>query len=112
MKSLIFLSFLVCAFTFNLRQTKQNFDSYVMAVQWPNGYCSAKNCGGRDSVVPRNAMTIHGLWPSLKSGTYLKECTSGITITDNGSSLFQQMNNVCQCAMINHFLKTFVATFV
>ena len=91
MKSLIFLSFLVCAFTFNLRQTKQNFDSYVMAVQWPNGYCSANKCGGKDSAVPRNAMTIHGLWPSLKSGALLKECTSGIIITDNGSTLFQQM---------------------
>lgn len=91
MKSLIFLCFLVCAFSFNLRQTKQNYDSYVMAVQWANGYCSAVSCGGKDSVVPRNAMTIHGLWPSLKSGKLLDACTSGVTITDTGSSLFLNM---------------------
>jgi ribonuclease T2 len=62
-----------------------------MAVQWANGYCSAVSCGGKDSVVPRNAMTIHGLWPSLKSGKYLDECTSGVIITDTGSSLFLNM---------------------
>ena len=59
MKSLIFLSFLVCAFTFNLRQTKQNFDSYVMAVQWPNGYCSANKCGGKDWMYEPDSHKIY-----------------------------------------------------
>ena len=36
-------------------------------------------------------MTIHGLWPSLKSGKYLDDCTSGVTIVDDGSSLFKDM---------------------
>ena len=91
MKILILLSILVCSLSFNLRQTKQNYDSYVMAVQWPNGYCSATNCNGKDSVVPKNCMTVHGLWPNLKSGASLKDCTSGVTITDTGSSLFLNM---------------------
>ena len=62
-----------------------------MAVQWPNGYCSATNCNGKDSVVPKNCMTVHGLWPNLKSGASLKDCTSGVTITDTGSNLFLNM---------------------
>jgi ribonuclease I len=41
--------------------------------------------------VPTNAMTIHGLWPGLKSGKQLNTCTSGVKITDTGSSLFQNM---------------------
>ena len=93
MKAIILLLAIVSAFSFNLRQTKQNYDSYVMAVQWPNGYCEAKNCGGKDSVVPANTMTIHGLWPSLKSGNRLKECTSGVKIKDDSSSLFSSVIN-------------------
>ena len=85
------MSILVCSLNFNLRQTKLNYDSYVMAVQWANGYCSATNCGGKDSVVPKNSLTIHGLWPSLKSGTYLDDCGGSETIVDTGSTLFQNM---------------------
>ena len=91
MKAIILLLAIVGAFSFNLRQTKQSYDSYVMAVQWPNGFCKAKNCGGKDSVVPRNCMSIHGLWPSLKSGQFLKDCTSGVKVNDDGSTLFQNM---------------------
>jgi ribonuclease T2 len=91
MKAIILLLAIASVFSFNLRQTKQNYDSYVMAVQWPNGYCKAKSCGGKDSGVPRNAMTIHGLWPSLKSGQMLKDCTSGVKVVDDGSSLFSDM---------------------
>ena len=91
MKSLVLLSLLISAFSFNLRQTKQNYDSYVMAVQWANGYCSAKGCGGKDAGVPKNTMTIHGLWPSLKNGKRLKECTSGVKITETDPSLFSEM---------------------
>ena len=92
MKSIILLAALVSTLCFNLRQTKQNYDSYVFAVQWANGYCAINNCGGRESVVPKNEMSIHGLWPSLKSGSQLNACTDGVKITDTGSALFQNMN--------------------
>ena len=91
MKYILLLIALASTLCFNLRSTKQNYDAYVMAVQWPNGFCSASNCNKRDSVVDRNAMTIHGLWPSLKNGNRLNECTSGKKIIDNSSSLFQSM---------------------
>ena len=41
--------------------------------------------------VYKNTMIIHGLWPSLKSGKSLSDCTSGVTIKDDGSSLFTNM---------------------
>ena len=85
------LTLFLSAFTFNLRHAKQEFDSYVMAVQWSNGYCKANNCGHKADDVIENTMTIHGLWPSLKSGKYLDDCTSGVTIVDDGSSLFKDM---------------------
>lgn len=92
MKAIILLlSVLAYASSFNLRSTKQYYDSYVFAVQWANGYCSANSCSGRDSVVEKNAMTIHGLWPSLKSGKYLDECTYGVEVEDTGSDLFLEM---------------------
>ena len=91
MKALILSLLFISALSFNLRSTKQDYDSYVMAVQWANGYCSAKSCGSKADNVPTNTMTIHGLWPSLKSGTYLDDCTSGVDVTDDGSSLFTQM---------------------
>ena len=90
MKAIILLLAISSAFSFNLRQTKQTYDSYVMAVQWPNGYCK-KGCGGKDSVVPKNCMSIHGLWPSLKSGAMLNQCTNGVKVVDDGSSLFSNM---------------------
>ena len=91
MKTIILLALFISALTFNLRHTKQDYDSYVMAVQWSNGYCLANNCGGRADHVTKNTMTIHGLWPSLKSGKYLDDCTTGISIEDDGSTLFQYM---------------------
>ncbi len=62
-----------------------------MAVQWSNGYCKANSCGGRDSVVEKNTMTMHGLWPSLKSGKYLDQCTTGVEIEDEDTELFERM---------------------
>ena len=91
MKNYLLLILFISVYTFNLRQTKQDYDSYVMAVQWSNGYCQVNNCGSKADHVYKNKMTIHGLWPSLKSGKYLKECTSGITIVDDGSSLYKDM---------------------
>ena len=91
MKFLLFLSLTISIYTFNLRHAKQDYDSYVMAVQWSNGYCLANSCGSRADHVYKNTMTIHGLWPSLKSGKYLNDCTSGVSIEDDGSSLFTLM---------------------
>ena len=91
MKTVILFHLLSIIFSFNLRQTKQNYDSYVMAVQWPNGYCRANNCGKKADHIDKNTMTIHGLWPTLKSGKKLKTCTSGISIDDDGSQLFKDL---------------------
>jgi ribonuclease I len=91
MKSLLLLLLLVNVYTFNLRQAKQEYDSYVMAVQWSNGYCSATSCGTKADHVYENKMTIHGLWPSLKSGKYLSQCTTGVEIVDDGTALFTDM---------------------
>ena len=91
MKSYLLLILLINVYSFNLRQAKQEYDSYVMAVQWSNGYCKANSCGSKADHVYTNKMTIHGLWPSLKSGKYLAECTSGVEIVDDGSSLFTDM---------------------
>ena len=90
-KTIILLTLFISAFTFNLRHAKQDFDSYVFAVQWANGYCKANDCGKKADHVYKNTMTIHGLWPSLKSGKYLDDCTSGVDIIDDGSSLFNDM---------------------
>ena len=91
MKTVILFQLLSIIFSFNLRQTKQNYDSYVMAVQWPNGYCRANNCGKKADHIDKNTMTIHGLWPTLKSGKKLKTCTSGISIDDDDSQLFKDL---------------------
>ena len=91
MKNYLLLILLISVYTFNLRQTKQDYDSYVMAVQWSNGYCKANSCGSKADHVYTNKMTIHGLWPSLKSGKYLSDCTSGVTINNDGSTMFKNM---------------------
>jgi ribonuclease T2 len=91
MKRFLLLILLISVYSFNLRQAKQEYDSYVMAVQWSNGYCKANSCGSKADHVYKNKMTIHGLWPSLKSGKYLSDCTSGVTVVDDGSPLFSDM---------------------
>ena len=91
MKTILLFVLIICAFSFNLRHAKQDYDSYVMAVQWSNGYCKANSCGSKADHVYKNTMTIHGLWPSLKSGKYLNDCTSGVNIEDDGSELFLKM---------------------
>ena len=91
MKTFLLSILILSVYNFNLRQTKQDYDSYVMAVQWPNGYCKANSCGNKADHVYKNKMTIHGLWPSLKSGKYLSDCTSGVSINNDGSTLFTNM---------------------
>ena len=91
MKIILLPILLLSVYSFNLRQAKQEYDSYVMAVQWSNGYCQVNSCGSKADHVYKNKMTIHGLWPSLKSGKYLSQCTNGVKIVDDGSSLFTDM---------------------
>ena len=91
MKYLLLLTLLISITSFNLRASKQNYDSYVFALQWSNGICNVKSCGGRNSVIEKNTLTIHGLWPSLKSGKFLDTCTSGVKIVDNGNVFFLRL---------------------
>ena len=91
MKTIILLAAIISTLCFNLRSTKQSYDSYVMAVQWSNGYCSAQNCGSKNANVETNTLTIHGLWPGLKTGKQLSACTSGVKIQDDGSTTFSNL---------------------
>lgn len=88
MKYILLFTLLISIISFNLRASKQEYDSYVFALQWSNSICTVKSCGGRDSVIDKNTLTIHGLWPSMKSGKYLDTCTSGVNIVDNGNAFF------------------------
>ena len=91
-QTLIFIFFIVQIFSFSLRQTKeQYFDSYVFALQWPNGYCKINNCESLLNNFENNIMNIHGLWPALKNGGELQACTSGVEIKENNSELFKNM---------------------
>ena len=90
MKKLIFFILISSICSFNLRHAKENYNMLVLAVQWPNGVC-VNGCQGRDSIVEKNTLTIHGLWPSFKSGKQLDPCTSGVSIRDDGSELFKNL---------------------
>ena len=91
MKNLILLSLIVSIFTFNLRQAKQSYDSYVMAVQWSNGYCQLHNCEEKADHIEKNTFTIHGLWPSLRNGKNMRPCTFGIEVYEDDSTLYDDM---------------------
>ena len=91
MKVFIFLTLLTAIITFNLRQAKQTYDSYVMAVQWPNGFCKVSPCGNKAEQVYKNTLTIHGLWPTLKTGKQLGQCTNGVSIDEDDSQLFRDL---------------------
>ena len=87
----IFLFITSSIFSFNLRDAKQQYDSYVFAIQWPNGYCKVNGCEPYLDNMEANIMNIHGLWPSLKTGKSLKTCTSGVQIVEENSKLFSDM---------------------
>ena len=91
MKILILLSLIISIFTFNLRQAKQSYDSYVMAIQWSNGFCKLHNCQEKADNVDKNTFTIHGLWPSLKNGKMMRSCTFGIEVYEDDSLLFDDL---------------------
>ena len=94
MKYYIFflLSIFISINSFNLRSTKQNYDSYVMSVIWVNGYCAINNCSSEViSKLEPNIFTIHGLWPSLKSGKMLEDCTTGVKIVEKTTRLYSDL---------------------
>ena len=89
---LILFIFFTSIYSFNLRETKQSYDSYVFALQWPNGICSIYNCQNKLDRIEKNTLTIHGLWPTLINGKQLRDCTSGVIIKITNSELSHQMN--------------------
>lgn len=79
----------------NLRGTAKevpDYNMYVFAVQWGKTMClqGGSSCENKLANIPKNEMSIHGLWPSLLSGGRLPDCNQGseISIVDDGSSTF------------------------
>ena len=93
MKYFLFLlfSFFLSINSFNLRSTKQSYDSYVFALEWTNGYCQINSCTSNIDELEPNIFNIHGLWPNLKSGKMLNPCTSGVTIKERKTKLFTDL---------------------
>ena len=93
-KIFLFIIYIFSAYSFNLRRAKEeiSYDSYVFALQWPNGYCAAYDSCEILNKTEKNIFTIHGLWPNLKNGKRLPECTSGETINADLSGLSFYMN--------------------
>ena len=96
MKSIILISLLclsLCAS--HLRTSTPEYDSLVFAIQWPNGVCASKSsiCQEKMSRMKPNTMSLHGLWPSLKSGKMLPTCNTGaeIPVVNDGTEVFKQM---------------------
>ena len=96
MKTIFFLLllFFISVSSFRLRFYKQDYDSYVLSVLWPNGYCKINDCKGEDTKLEKNIMTIRGFWPSLKNGEYAKYCNPQETVIDLGTTLFLRMRNL------------------
>ena len=69
-----------------------DYNMYVFAVQWGKTLClqGGSSCESKLANIPKNEMSIHGMWPSLISGARLPECNQGkeISIVDDGSSTF------------------------
>ena len=85
------LAFSLC----NLRTSTPEYDSLVLAIQWPNGVCAKQTsiCKEKLAKMKPNTMSLHGLWPSLKSGKMLPACNTGKTINveNDGTPIFQRM---------------------
>ena len=72
--------------------TATDYDMYVFAVQWGRTMCLSgyEGCDEKVLQIPKNKISIHGLWPNKKSGAYLPDCNQGteIEIVDDGSDIF------------------------
>ena len=77
----------------NLKQSNAEpweiYDYYFLALQWGPSMCAkvGKICYDKLKMIPKNEMSIHGLWPSLLKSKNLPECNSGkkISIKDDSS---------------------------
>ena len=77
----------------NLKQSNAEpweiYDYYFLALQWGPSMCTkvGKLCYDKLKMIPKNEMSIHGLWPSLLKSKNLPECNSGkkISIKDDRS---------------------------
>ena len=69
-----------------------SYDLYVLGVQWANTICieEGSTCEEKLKIVPKNHMTIKGLWPNKRNGKIVPICNQGdeIPIIDDGSSTF------------------------
>ena len=93
MRVIILISLLIYTFSFNLLQTKQSFDSYVMAVKWYNGYWKINSSRIPINHDYENKVLINGFWP-LNNGNILSPCTSVANIEFNEKSeLYQNLKN-------------------
>lgn len=72
-----------------------DYDCYVFSVQWGRTMCigAANSCLEKLKKIPKNTLSIHGLWPSYRSGAKIPECNTGasVPIKDDGTSPFPDM---------------------
>ena len=92
-KTFLFIIYIVSTYSFNLRETKQriSYDSYVFALQWPNGACGGSESCTVSKKTEKNILTIHGLWPSLKNGKQMPDCAKGEKVPEGNSQVFNLM---------------------
>ena len=70
----------------NLRESNSKpweiYDYYFFALQWGASMCQkeGKICYEKLKKIPKNEISIHGLWPSIFKGTSLEECNTGTQI--------------------------------
>lgn len=99
MKLLLALSFISLTLSSSfLRplENKQDYDMYVFAIQWGVTMClsGGDDCYKKLEQIPKNEMSIHGLWPNREDGEKMEECNTGtqIEIVDDGSDVFEFMH--------------------
>ncbi len=58
------------------------YDYYFFALQWSATICKTEgqSCYEKLNKIPKNEVSIHGLWPSLLKGKNLDECNKGTQI--------------------------------
>jgi len=74
-----------------------DYDSYVFSFQWGKTFCiskgDTKNCEDKLKHAKENHFTLHGLWPGLKSGARIPDCSGHAKIEPDGSALFETMSH-------------------
>ena len=91
--SLLIITQIPKSTTPNLKQSNADpwviYDYYLFALQWGPSMCEKVGdlCKKKIKNIPKNEMSIHGLWPSLLKGKNLDECNKGkkIEIKDDNT---------------------------